>query len=56
MAEFAQNHLSFLLVFFCVFHPDLGKGSVLSLLKVCSSLTVVPAICKHAYVVTVFEW
>lgn len=54
MAEFVQNHQSFLLVFFRVFHPGLGKGSVLSLLRVRSSLTVVP-VCKHAYVVVVLK-
>lgn len=47
-----QDHLSSMLVLFSMFHQSLGKGSVLSLLKVCSRV-VLPDICKLAYVVVV---
>lgn len=44
------------LVLSTTFYHSLGKGSVLSLLKICSSLVVLADICKLAYVVVVLGW
>lgn len=55
ISGFAQKSSS-LLVLSATFHRSLGKGSVLSLLKICSSLIVLAGICKFAYVVVVLGW
>lgn len=56
MSRFVQNHLRSLMGFFHMFHQGLRKVSVLSLLKVCSSLIVLPNIYKPAYTVLVHGW
>lgn len=55
ISGFAQKSSS-LLVLSATYHHSLGKGSVLSLLKVCSSLVVLAGICKFAYIVVVLGW
>lgn len=55
ISGFAQNSSS-LLVVSVTFHHSLGKGSVVSLLNICSSLVVLAGICKLAYLVVVLGW
>lgn len=54
ISGFAQKSSS-LLVVSVTFHHSLGKGSVVSLLKICS-LVVLAGICKLAYLIVVLGW
>lgn len=54
ISGYAQKSSS-LLVLSATFHHSLGKGSVLTLLKVCHSLVFLAGICKLVYVVVVLR-